>query len=195
MRKIISHIIISLDGVAKLDAIEGHIKQFRNTEEVLSDFFDKVAEEDAMILGRKTYQEWANFWPTSTYKRFADHVNVVPKYVASSSLVAFPWGDFEEAHHLSGNLAEAISALKVQPGKNIGVHGSPTLVGAMLQENLIDELRLEIYPVTAGAGPRLFLDQCGPKQLALVDSKVTSNGVVILTYQASVNAALQPAFT
>jgi len=184
MRKIISHIIISLDGVAKLDAIEGLIMNLRKSEEVLSDFFEKVAEEDAMILGRKTYQEWENYWPNSTYKRFASHVNVVPKYVASKTLDSFPWGGHEDALHLQGDLAEAIATLKRQPGKNIGVHGSPTLVGAMLQENLIDELRLEIYPVIAGSGPRLFQERGGPKQLALVDSKVTSNGVAIMTYRA-----------
>jgi dihydrofolate reductase len=184
MRKIISHLIISLDGVAKLDAIGDLIKELRNREEVLSDFFGKVAEEDAMILGRKTYQEWANYWPTSSYKPFASHVNVVPKYVASKTLDSVPWGSFDDAHLLQGDLPEAVAALKRQPGKNIGVHGSPTLVGAMLQQNLIDELRLEIYPVIAGSGPRLFQDRGEPKLLALVDSKVTSNGVAILTYRA-----------
>ena len=184
MRKIISHIIISLDGVATFDGIEVPIMKLRNTEEVLSDFFEKVAEEDAMILGRKTYQEWADFWPTSTYKRFASHVNVVPKYVVSKTLDAFPWGSFEDAIHLQGDLAEAVASLKQLPGKNIGVHGSPTLVGSMLQDGLIDELRLEIYPVIAGRGPRLFRDEGALRELTLVDSKVTSNGVAILTYQA-----------
>ncbi len=189
MRKIISHVIISLDGVANLDAIQGFIRDLRNSEEVLSDFFGKVAEEDAMILGRKTYQEWANFWPTSSYKRFASHVNVVPKYVASKTLDSFPWGTHADALPLQGDLAGAVATLKQQPGKNIGVHGSPTLVGAMLQENLIDELRLEIYPVVAGSGPRLFQDCGDPRQLALVDSKVTSIGVAIMTYQANGNVA------
>ena len=184
MRKIISHIIISLDGVATFDGIEVPIMKLRNTEEVLSDFFEKVAEEDAMILGRKTYQEWADFWPTSTYKRFASHVNVVPKYVVSKTLDAFPWGSFEDAIHLQGDLAEAVASLKQLPGKNIGVHGSPTLVGSMLQDGLIDELRLEIYPVIAGRGPRLIRDEGALRELTLVDSKVTSNGVAILTYQA-----------
>jgi dihydrofolate reductase len=184
--------IISLDGVAKLDAIEGLIGKFRSSPEVLSDFFERVAEEDAMILGRKTYQEWANYWPTSAYRPFASHVNAVPKFVASKSLGSFPWGSHADALLLQGDLAEAIESLKRQPGKNIGVHGSPTLVGAMLQENLIDELRLEIYPVMAGSGPRLFQERGDPKQLALVDSKVTSNGVAILTYQAKGNAVEPP---
>ena len=102
----------------------------------------------------------------------------------SKTLDSFPWGIHEDAFYLSGDMAEAIASLKRQPGKNIGVHGSPTLVGAMLQENLIDELRLEIYPVIAGKGPRLFQERGGPRQLALVHSKVTSNGVAVLTYRA-----------
>jgi dihydrofolate reductase len=185
MRKIVSHLIISLDGVAKLDSIEGPIMDLRKSPEVLGDFFEKLAEEDAMILGRKTYQEWANYWPTSSYKPFASHVNVVPKYVASNTLNTLPWGSYEDALHIKGELSEELASLKRMPGKNIGVHGSPTLVGSMLQENLIDELRLEIYPVIAGSGPRLFQDRGDLKQLALIDSKITSNGVAILTYRTN----------
>jgi dihydrofolate reductase len=75
-------------------------------------------------------------------------------------------------------------ALKQQPGKNIGVHGSPTLVESLLHADLLDELRLEIYPVVAGSGARLFHDGQAVKHLQLADSKVTSNGVVILTYSS-----------
>ncbi len=183
MRKVVSHLFITLDGVARLDAIHGLIMNLID-DELNTDTFKKLAEEDAMILGRKTYQEWATFWPTSTLP-YASHINIVPKYVASKTQDSFPWGNHGDALLLQGGLTEAIASLKRQPGKNIGVHGSPTLVGAMLQENLIDELRLAIYPIIAGSGPRLFQDRGIPEQLALVDSKVTSKGVAVMTYQAN----------
>ena len=183
MRKVISHLFMSLDGVAKLEAVIDTIVKLRDTEEVLGDFFPKVAEEDAMLLGRVTYQEWADYWPTSTNEPFASHINGVPKHVVSQSLEAVPWGTRHNAALVKGNLADTIATLKQQPGKNIGVHGSPTLVEAMLQADLLDELRLEIYPVIAGRGARLFKEGRAPQQLHLVDSKVTGNGVAILTYQ------------
>jgi dihydrofolate reductase len=150
---------------------------------VLRDFFTKVDQEDAMLLGRVTYQEWAGYWPVSNVEPFASHINQVPKYVVSKTLEAVPWGTSGNATLLNGNLAEAIAKLKQKPGKNIGVHGSPTLVEALLQADLLDELRLEIYPVVAGRGARLFHDGRASKQLQLADSKITSNGVAILTYQ------------
>lgn len=84
---------------------------------------------------------------------------------------------------LKGKLADAITALKQQPGKNIGVHGSPRLVESLLHADLLDELRLEIYPVVAGRGARLFHDAGPIKYLQLSDSKRASNGVAILSYQ------------
>lgn len=186
MRKIVAHLIITLDGVVKFDVVADTIVKKRDTEEVLADFFAKVAEEDAVLLGRVTYQEWANYWPTSTVEPFASHINSAPKYVVSQSLDAVPWGTRDNATLLKGNLADAIMTLKQQLGKNIGVHGSPTLVASLLQAGLLDELRLEIYPVVAGSGARLFTDEHAPKQLHLVDSKITGNGVAILTYQPAV---------
>lgn len=103
----------------------------------------------------------------------------MPKYVVSESLDSAPWGTEGNATLISGDLAEAITSLKQQPGKNIGIHGSPTLVEAVL--------RLEIYPVVAGSGSRLFHDGRPIKQLQLMDSKITSNGVAILTYQPANN--------
>jgi dihydrofolate reductase len=185
MRKIIAHLFISLDGVAQLDTIHGLIMDLLPSDEE-EDPAEKLAEEDAMILGRQTYQQWMPFWPTSTLP-YASHINAVQKYVASRTLNSFPWGSHREAMPLEGDLADAVASLKRQPGKNIGVHGSPTLVGAMLQENLIDVLRLQIYPIIAGSGPRMFLDRGDPKQLVLVDSKVSSKGVATMIYKVNGN--------
>ena len=182
MRKVISHTILTLDGVAGIDAVADTIGPLRAAEDVESDFNGKLVDEDAMLLGRVTYEEWADFWPTSTIEPFASHINAVPKYVVSRSLQAAPWGS-RSATLISGDLGESISELKKQPGKNIGVHGSLTLIEGLLHADLLDELRLEIYPVVAGGGRQLFSDQDAPKKLQLVDSKTAANGVVILTYE------------
>lgn len=183
MRRVVSHLIMTLDGVVKFDAVAETIVKLRDTDAVLSDFFAKVAAEDAMLLGRVTYQEWSGYWPTLTVEPFSSHINTVPKYVVSKTLDRAAWGTAGRATLLNGDLAAAINTLKGQPGRNIGIHGSPTLVEAMIQADLLDELRLEIYPVVAGTGARLFQDGRPSKQMRLVDSKITANGVAILTYQ------------
>jgi dihydrofolate reductase len=183
MRKVVSHLIVTLDGVVEFEAVADRIEKLRDTREVLADFFARVAEEDAMLLGRVTYQQWADYWPTSTDEPFATHINSVPKYVASRSLSSVAWGTRGHATLLEGDLAEGIRALKARPGKNIGVHGSPSLVESLLRADVLDELRLEVFPVIAGSGARLFKDGGAPKQVQLVDSKTTSQGVVILTYR------------
>lgn len=182
MRKLVSHLITTLDGVVGFDAVVDEIVELRNAEDVLDDFFAKVAEEDAMVLGRATYQEWADHWPTSTLEPFASHINGVPKYVASRTLDAAPWGSHDDATILQGDLADPITALKRRPGRSIGVHGSPTLVESLLHADLLDELRLEVYPVIAGSGARLFREGRPPRRLRLVESTTAANGVVILTY-------------
>lgn len=184
MRKIVSHLLMTLDGVVQFDEVIATIMKLRDTE-VETNFFAKVAEEDAMLLGRVTYQQWAGFWPTSTIQPFADHINNVPKYVASRTIENVSWGTKENATLLKGNLADTITALKQQPGNSIGVHGSPKLVESLLQADLLDELRLEIYPVVAGAGARLFREGHPIKQLQLIGSHTTQNGVVIVTYQSA----------
>ena len=183
MRKVVSHTFVTLDGVAVVDAAIEDIVELRNTEEVLDDFFTKMADEDAMLLGRVTYQEWADHWPESKTEPFASHINGVPKYVVSRSLEAAPWPGGEDATVLQGDLADAVNELKEQPGGNIGVHGSPTLVEALLRADVLDEMRLEVFPVLEGKGPRLFKDEGGRKRLRLADSKIASNGVAMLTYQ------------
>ena len=182
MRKLVSHVIVTLDGAANFDAVVETIGELRDTPEVLDLFLSRCAQEDAMLLGRVTYQEWADYWPTSDFKSYADHINSVPKYVASSTLEAAPWGAHEPATVMNGDLFEAVRALKEQPGGNIGVHGSPTLTESLLQADLVDELRLEIYPVVAGTGERLFHPAPRSKRLRLLDTMATSNGVLIASY-------------
>jgi dihydrofolate reductase len=105
---------------------------------------------------------------------FRDHINTTPKYVVSTTLDNVEWGTWANVNLIKGNLAEAITRLKQQPGKNIGVAGSPTLVRSLLLADLLDELTLMIHPVVAGSGKRLFEGESTLKRLKLVASTTCS---------------------
>jgi dihydrofolate reductase len=183
MRKVSAWLFMSLDGVVEapnewqFDVMD---------EEMLSDIILQSDAEDAIVMGRVTYQDFAPFWPTSTDEPFASHINNAPKYVVSTTLDEVEWGNWDKPTLIKGNLGKEINKLKQQSGKNIGVSGSPTLVRSLLQEGLLDELKLMIHPVLVGHGKRFFTDG-DLKRLKLVDSKVTGTGVVILTYQPAKN--------
>jgi dihydrofolate reductase len=180
MRKVSAWLFMSLDGVVE-SPDKWQFDYFN--DEMGADIGSQTEPEDAMLLGRVTYQEWAPFWPTSTDEPYASHINNIPKYVVSTTLDQVEWGQWNKPNLIKGNLAKEIVKLKQQPGKNIGVGGSPTLVRSLLQEDLLDELKLMIHPVVVGRGKRLFTDGSDLKKLKLVESKTTGTGVVILTYQ------------
>ena len=181
-RRLVAHTFVTLDGVAVPDAVIDTIAELRDVDEVLTPFFTRVAEEDAMLLGRVTYQEWATHWPGITDQPFAEHINSVPKYVVSRTLDRAPWGTGPDATVISDDVVGEIARLKQEPGGPIGLHGSPTLVESLVHEDLVDELRLEIYPVVAGRGAHLFRDGAASKRLRLLTSQTTSNGVIIAAY-------------
>jgi dihydrofolate reductase len=174
--------ILTLDGVAKFDAVHAAIMELID-EQVEGAFSSKIAEEDAMLLGRKTYEEWLRFWPDSDIEPFASHINRVPKYVVSRTLESVSWPTKGRAHLLSGELRDGILALKNLPGRSIGVHGSPTLVGSLIKANVLDLLRLAVFPVVAGRGARLFDEGFPPERFQLVDSLTSRSGVAVLTYK------------
>ena len=180
MRKVVSWLFVSLDGVAE-SPDKWQFDVF--DEDMGAAITSQMEAEDAMLMGRVTYQEFASFWPTSTDEPFASHINQTPKYVVSTTLDKAEWGKWEQPTLIKGNLAKEINTLKKQSGKNIGVSGSPTLVRSLLQDDLLDELQLMIHPVVVGKGKRLFTEDVDLKKLQLVDSKVTSKGVAILTYR------------
>jgi dihydrofolate reductase len=178
VRKVVSGLFISLDGVTE----SPDQWQFDHFDEGMAECMSAMlAEQDAMLLGRVTYQEWAGYWPTSTDEPFASYINTIPKYVVSTTLENVD--AWQNSTLLKGDLAEEIGKLKQQPGKNIGVAGSSTLVQSLLQNDLLDELKLMIHPVVVGKGKRLFQDGRDLKRLSLVDSTITPTGVAILTYQ------------
>jgi len=146
MRKVVAGLYLSLDGV-----VESPEKwQFDNfDDEIMSSMGSQLEAEDTVLLGRVTYQEWAEYWPTSTDEPFASFINNIPKYVVSTTLERADWSN---STLIRGSLKEEITRLKGQTGKNIGVAGSPTLVHSLLINNLLDELTLMIHPVVDGSG-------------------------------------------
>lgn len=180
MRKVVSWLFLSLDGVVE-SPNEWQFDVMDDT--MIADLTAQTEAEDAMLMGRVTYQEWEPYWPTSLDEPYASHINTIPKYVVSTTLKDVNWGKWEKPTLIKENLATEINQLKQQPGKNIGVGGSPTLVRTLLQENLLDELKLMIHPVIVGKGKRLFTEDIDLRRLQLVDSTTTGTGVVIVTYR------------
>jgi len=179
MRKVTAGLFVSLDSVTESPE-KWQLPYFN--DEMGEAIGAAMAAADAMLLGRVTYQEFASYWPgvRSEDQPFADYMNNTPKYVVSTTLDTVEWSN---STLIKGNLVEEITKLKLQPGKNIGITGSTTLVQSLLQDDLLDELGLMIHPVVVGSGKRLFEEGGDLKALKLIDSKTFSTGVVSLTYQ------------
>ncbi len=140
-----------------------------------------MAETDAYLFGRKTYEKMAAYWPTAPEDDpYGRHMNSTPKYVASRTLQDVEW---QNSTLITGDVAEEVARLKQQPGKNIAVLGSGDLVQTLLEHDLVDEFFLAVYPLVLGSGKRLFREYDQARKLRLVDSKPTSTGGVILTYR------------
>jgi dihydrofolate reductase len=140
---------------------------------------DEAFSSDALLLGRVTYEGFASAWP-SREGEFADKFNTMPKYVVSSTLKDPAWNN---STVLNGDLAEEVAKLKQEVDGDIVVHGSVRLVQALVEHDLVDELRLMVYPVVLGSGKRLFGETSDKKTFDLADSKVVGDGVAILVYQ------------
>jgi dihydrofolate reductase len=176
MRKIVAGLAITLDGV--VDSPSGNWMMF---DDEMREIIDAgVAEADAILLGRRTYLEFAEMWPRlGSGVPMADFMNDTPKYVASSTLRTVDWAG---STLLKGDLAAELTELKQRPGKNIQVPGSPRLVRSLLCDGLLDELSLMIHPVVLGTGARLFDGGTDRMELKLKDSRTLGTGVVSVTY-------------
>jgi dihydrofolate reductase len=133
-----------------------------------------------LVLGRRTYDIFAGYWPTAPEEAGGQPLNDATKYVASRGRPALEW---RNSVLIEGDAADGVAALKRGDGPELQVHGSGDLIQTLLRSNLIDEYRLWIFPLVLGSGKRLFADGTVPAGLKLVDSKVSSTGVVIGTYQ------------
>jgi dihydrofolate reductase len=140
---------------------------------------DESLSSEALLLGRVTYEGFAEAWP-SREGEFADKFNTMPKYVVSSNLEEPEWNN---STVLKGDVAEEVAKLREEQDGDIVVHGSARLVQTLIEHDLVDEFRLMVYPVVLGSGKRLFGETSDKKPLRLVDSKVVGDGVVILTYE------------
>ena len=140
---------------------------------------DETLSSEALLLGRVTYEGFAKAWP-SREGEFADKFNTMPKYVVSSTLEEPEWNN---STVLKGDVAEEVVKLKQEQDGEIVVHGSPRLVQTLLEHDLVDELRLMVFPVVLGSGKRLFGETSDKKPLRLVDSKMVGDGVTILIFQ------------
>lgn len=141
----------------------------------------QMVDSDTTLLGRRTYQEFAAHWADQGSEvPFADQINGARKVVASRTLETADW---QNSTVLQGNLADGVRALKQQPGKDIAITGSPTLVRALLREGLLDELRLLVHPILVGRGRRLFSEDLERQPLRLISSATFSTGVLNLIYQ------------
>jgi dihydrofolate reductase len=140
-----------------------------------------MADTGPILLGRRTYQDFFSFWPHQTDNPFTEVLDNSQKYVASTTLAEpLPW---RNSTLLEGDAAEAVAGLKRQPGKDMVVLGSGELVQSLMRRNLVDQYVLLIHPLVLGSGRRLFPDGGAPATLRLVDTKTTTTGVVIATYQ------------
>jgi dihydrofolate reductase len=141
---------------------------------------EETMSSEALLLGRVTYEGFADAWP-SREGDFADRFNTMPKYVVSSTLEEPEWNN---STVLEGDVVEAVAKLREEQEGDIVVHGSARLAQTLLEHDLVDELRLMVFPVVLGSGKRLFAETTDKKRLQLVDSRVVGDGVTILVYQA-----------
>ncbi len=185
MRKIIVTEFITLDGVVEAPGGNetphphgGWQFSYRGPESGQYKV-DELTSVDSLLLGKNTYEQFAGYWPTQTGNEFADRINRYPKYVVSRSLQKTDWDNC----HILRDVAKDVAALKETDGGNILVYGSATLVKSLLHHDLVDELRLMVYPVSVGGGLRLFDDNLELKKFGLKQSRTLSNGVLILEYE------------
>ena len=175
VRKIVVYELLSLDGVAE------------HPDDFFTDWDDAmdanlaavIATQDAVILGRRSYADWADYWPSSPVEPFATFINGVEKHVATSTPLDRDWAN---ASVIDGDLVQFVRYLKQQQGGDIGVHASISVAQALLAADVVDELRLVIAPKIAGRGRRL-LDGLSSIQLEAIRSQTSPTGSLLVDYR------------
>ena len=174
MRKVVVYELVSADGVAEAP------ETFFGWDDALdAKLAADISTQDAVVLGRRTYAEWANFWPSSEIEPFATFINGVVKHVATSTPLDRDWAN---ATTIDGDLVEFVRELTGRPGGDIGVHGSISIARALLAADVVDELRLVIGPMIAGRGRRL-LDGLPAMQLEVIRSETSPAGYLLVDYR------------
>jgi dihydrofolate reductase len=176
MRSINAWLFMTLDGV--VEAPENWVMP---DDEMFAAITAGYADADALLLGRRTYEIFAASWPErGNDVDNAEWMNTTRKYVASTTLTSPQW---QNTSVIEGDIAKAVAEIKSQPGKNVIVNGSATLVRSLLDAGLLDELRLYMHPVLLGKGAQLFDSAGAQVELTLADTRPYKNGVVSLTYR------------
>jgi dihydrofolate reductase len=175
MRKVVVYELLSLDGIAERpDAF------FKDFDELMEENLGRViGSQDTVLLGRRTYDEWAAFWPDSEIEPFASFINGVQKLVVTSTPLEPQWAS---SSVIGNDLVESVTDLRRQPGGDIGVHGSISVAQALLNADLVDELRLVIAPAVHVHGRRLF-DGVSPRRLSPTGSRTSPSGYLLADFQ------------
>ena len=187
MGRIVATEFVSLDGVIEAPGGEegfkhtGWVFEVDRGDEGNKFKLDELVEAKAQLLGRVTYEGFAAAWPGREDEAgFAEKMNSMPKYVVSSTLKTADW---ENSTILDGDFAEEIAKLKQEVDGVILVAGSATLVQGLIEHDLLDELRLMVFPVALGSGKRLWGETDDKKPMKLVDSRTVGDGIALLTYE------------
>jgi dihydrofolate reductase len=191
MRRLVVGTFLTVDGVVQApggpdEDREGGFEHggwsVNYWDDVMGEWITKsTLQAGALLLGRKTYEIFAAHWPhVSDDDPVAAKLNTVPKYVASRTLDDVTWNN---STLIEGDVAEAVAALKEEQGDEIQVTGSGELIQTLMEHDLVDEYRLWVFPVVVGEGKRLFASGALPSALKLVDTKVSTTGVAIQSYE------------
>ena len=191
MRRVIVDEFLSLDGVAQAPggadedtsggfAHGGWQMQYPGDELGRQSVVQNIVEAGGFLLGRRTYEIFAAYWPNEGPQEIAEQLNAKPKYVVSTTLTEpLEW---QNSTLVEGGVADGVEKLKQGDGGDLHVIGSTELVRSLVERDLVDELRLMIHPVVLGGGKRIFRDDGVLKQFRLVDGQVTSTGVILARY-------------
>ena len=180
MRNVVFTQFISLDGVAEEPGdwfIEDGPELFENIARI-------IETQDDVLLGRRTYDYWFEHWPTSDLEPFAPFINATRKHIATSTELTGSWAN---TVRITGPVADYVSNLKQQDGRDIGIHGSTSLARSMIAARLVDELRLVVTPTIVGRGYQLFPDESDieTQQFELLDVSTSAKGTLFLHYRAA----------
>jgi dihydrofolate reductase len=192
MRKLVTVTFVTLDGIMQApggpeedesDGFNSGGWSVNYWDDLMGqDMGETFAKQPELLLGRKTYEVFAAYWPNARDEPGADNLNNAKKYVVSRTLERVDW---ENSTLIKGDVVKEIKSLKELNGPEIQVHGSCNLIQTLLKHNLIDELHLWIFPVAIGKGKRFFGEGTHPSGFKLIESKPSSTGVIIATYEQS----------
>ena len=174
MRKVVAYTLVSLDGVA--EDPEKFLFQFDTVME--ANLGEVIGTQDTVLLGRRMYDEWSSYWPRSDDQPFADFINNVHKYVATSTPLT---GEWTNAERIQGPVDDFVRELKAGDGGDIGIHGSISLTQSLLAAGLVDEVRLLVAPRVAGSGRRLF-EGAVVHSFELIQSSGSPSGSLLVHY-------------